>query len=67
MTTSGQMTLREKDMAKEWTARGSKPRILGYMSMGDRVPVVTNESLGSHESAPLSCWGERVPEVMTTD
>mmetsp|Transcript_24129 Transcript_24129/g.72521 ORF Transcript_24129/g.72521 Transcript_24129/m.72521 type:complete len:272 (-) Transcript_24129:276-1091(-) len=34
------MMSREKDMAKEWTARGSKPRILGYMSMGDRVPEV---------------------------
>ena len=40
MTTSGQMTLREKDMAKEWTAQGVKPRILGYISIGESVPDV---------------------------
>mmetsp|Transcript_21648 Transcript_21648/g.51344 ORF Transcript_21648/g.51344 Transcript_21648/m.51344 type:complete len:312 (-) Transcript_21648:223-1158(-) len=40
VTTRGQMTLREKDMAKEWTAHGVKPRILGYISMGDSVPEV---------------------------
>ena len=40
VTTSGQMTLREKDISKEWTAHGAKPRILGYISMGERVPEV---------------------------
>ena len=68
VTTSGQMTLREKDMEKEWTATGLsrhgararkepaedgvaagrglesvgyvKPRMRGYISMGESVPEV---------------------------
>ena len=32
--------MREKDMAKEWTAQGVKPRILGYISIGESVPDV---------------------------
>ena len=46
VTTSGQMTLREKDMAKEWTAQGVKPRILGYISIGESVPDVITTWLG---------------------
>ena len=32
--------LRLYDIEKEWTAHGSKPRIRGYMSMGESVPEV---------------------------
>ena len=40
VTTSGQITSRAKDIANEWTAHGSKPRIFGYMSIGESVPEV---------------------------
>jgi len=32
--------LRLYDMEKEWTAHGSKPRMRGYISIGERVPEV---------------------------
>ena len=40
VTISGQMMFRENDIANEWTARGWKPKIFGYMSIGERVPEV---------------------------
>ena len=34
------MMLRLYDIEKEWTAHGSKPRMRGYISIGESVPEV---------------------------
>ena len=44
VTTSGQITSRAKLIANEWPAHGSKPKIFGYMSIGESVPLVCDVS-----------------------